>query len=128
MSLKSNLVSLKDFAKGSKIGYGATHTTEKDSKIAILPIGYADGYPRLISNRGAVLVQGKRAPVVGRVSMDLMAIDVTEIPEAQIYDEAVLIGEQSGDRISIEEVASWAETISYEIMTGIQERVSREYV
>jgi alanine racemase len=90
-----------------------------------LPIGYADGYPRLLSNRGEVLINGKRAPVVGRVCMDLTMIDVTDIGKTQQGDEVVLLGRQGDAEISADEMAVWAETISYEILTSIGARVPR---
>jgi alanine racemase len=88
-------------------------------------VGYADGYPRLLSNRGAVLIRGKKAPVVGRVCMDLTMVDVTDIEGVQQGDEVVLLGAQEGESISADEVAGWAETISYEILTSISFRVPR---
>jgi len=124
----TKIVSLKNYKVGMPIGYGGTFVTKRPSRIAMLPLGYADGYPRLISNRGEVSVRGQRAPIVGRISMDLMAIDVTDISGVEIYDEVTLIGKNREEEIRVEEVAKWAETISYEILTGIQERVPREYV
>lgn len=128
MKLKTKIMSLKKYPIGVALGYGGTFVTQRESLIGILPIGYADGYPRLVSNRGSVLVCGKRAPVVGRVSMDLTLIDVTEIPEAQLNDEVVLLGRQKEEQIHAEEVATWAETISYEIFCGVSSRVPRVYV
>lgn len=128
MKLKSRIISLKRFKSGSPISYGGTFVTGRESLIAVLPIGYADGYPRLISNKGSVLIRGKRAPVAGRVCMDLTMIDVTDVPEAAVGDEAVLIGSQGEGQIRAEELAQWAETISYEIFCGISSRVPRIYL
>lgn len=128
MTLKTKLLGVKDYAKGAVLGYGGTFMTQRESRIGILPIGYADGYPRLLSNRGSVLLRGLRAPIVGRISMDLTLIDITDIEGAMIGDEVILIGSQGGDRIRAEEVAQWAETISYEIFCGISARVPRVYL
>lgn len=128
LSLTTRIISLKDFLPGSPIGYGGTFVAQRPSKIAMLPVGYADGYPRILSNTGFVLVRGVRAAVVGRVSMDLMAVDVTDVPGVSLYDEVSLVGSSGTSEIRVEEVAEWAQTISYEILTGIQERVPRIYV
>jgi alanine racemase len=127
LELKSKILSLKQFTPHSFIGYGGTFETKKESQIAVLPIGYADGYPRLVSNRGHVLVAGKKAPVVGRVSMDLMAIDVTDVEGVKLYDDVTLIGQDGTEIIHAEDVAKWAETISYEILCGVSARVPRIY-
>ncbi|MEK7782984.1 MAG: alanine racemase C-terminal domain-containing protein, partial [Candidatus Binatota bacterium] len=111
--------------QGAGISYGRTFVTKRKSLIAILPVGYADGYHRLLSNRGAVLVREERAPIVGQVCMDLTMIDVTDIRGVQQGDEVVLLGKQGADQISADEMARWAETISYEILTSISARVPR---
>jgi alanine racemase len=122
---KTRVLQVKSVPAGSSISYGQTFITERMSQIATLPIGYADGYPRLLSNRGEVLVQGKRAPVVGRVCMDLTMIDVTDIGEIRQGDEVVLLGRQGDAEISADEMAAWSNTISYEILTSIGARVTR---
>jgi alanine racemase len=127
LELKTRIIELKKLAAGSSVGYGATFVAKCDSRIGILPIGYADGYPRLISNRGFVLVRGERVPIVGRISMDLMAVDVSNVAGVCLYDEVTLIGGDGNQSIRVEEVALWAETISYEILTGMMPRVHREY-
>ncbi|MDO8519424.1 MAG: alanine racemase [Deltaproteobacteria bacterium] len=127
MTFKTEVMSVRKMPKGSPLGYGGTFVTERDSTIAALPVGYADGYPRLVSNRGHVLIKGKKAKVVGRVSMDLTLVDVTDIGEVKTGDEAVLIGAQGSETVVAEEVAAWAETISYEILCGISSRVPRVY-
>lgn len=127
LELKTKILSLKKMQPHSAIGYGGTFETQRESNIAILPIGYADGYPRLASNRGHVLVRGHKAPIVGRISMDLMTIDVTDVPEVALYDDVVLIGQQGEEIIRAEQVAQWADTISYEILCGISARVPRVY-
>ena len=125
LSWKTRILQLKRVPKGSSISYGQTFMTERESLIATLPVGYADGYQRLLSNRGAVLVRGKRAPIVGRVCMDLTMVDVTDIGGVQQGDEVVLLGNQGEGTISADEMAQWAETISYEILTSISFRVPR---
>ncbi|HXG50586.1 MAG TPA: alanine racemase [candidate division Zixibacteria bacterium] len=125
LSWKTRILQLKKVPAGSSISYGQTFVTRRESLIATLPIGYADGYPRLLSNRGAVLVKGKRAPVVGRVCMDLTMIEVTDIPEVQPGDEVVLLGRQGEAEITADEIAAWSDTISYEILTSIGARVPR---
>lgn len=125
LSWKTRILQLKEFPAGASIGYGRTFTTKRKSLIATLPVGYADGYHRLLSNRGAALVGGKRAPIAGRISMDLTMLDVTDIRGINQGDEVVLIGRQGGESISADEVAGWAETISYEVLTSISARVPR---
>ncbi len=110
---------LKDVPPHHPIGYGRTYMTTRTSRIATLPVGYDDGYPRILSNRAQVLVRGKRAPLVGRISMNMITVDVTHIPEAAEDDEVVLLGEQGDERISAEEIAQLCNTISYEIYCNI---------
>ena len=124
MRWRTEIARLKELPPGSAIGYGTTFRTVRPSRIATLPVGYADGYDRRLSNRGEVLVRGCRAPVVGRVSMDLVTIDVTDVPGAAVGDEVVLLG----DGISVEELAAKLDTISYEVFCGISARVPRVHV
>jgi alanine racemase len=125
LSWKTRILQLKKVPAGSSISYGQTFVTKRESLIATLPLGYADGYSRLLSNRGEVLVGGKRAKVAGRVCMDLTMIDVTDIKKIQPGDEVVLLGRQGDAEISADEMAAWANTISYEILTSISNRVPR---
>jgi alanine racemase len=125
LSWKTRILQLKELPGGSIVGYGESFVTKRRSLVATLPVGYADGYQRLFSNRGRVLVRGKRAPVVGRVNMDLTSIDVTDIEGVAQGDEVVLLGRQGREAISADEMAGWAETISYEIVTSIGARVPR---
>ncbi len=125
LSWKTRILQLKKVPSHTSISYGQTFITKRDSLIATLPIGYADGYPRLLSNRGQALVGGKRAPVAGRVCMDLTMLDVTDIAKAQQGDEVVLLGTQENETISADEMAAWADTISYEILTSIGARIPR---
>ncbi|MGH7831517.1 MAG: alanine racemase, partial [Candidatus Binatia bacterium] len=124
---KTSVLQVKSLPKGSSVSYGGTFVTKKKSQIATLPVGYADGYHRLLSNRGGVLVKGRRAPIVGRICMDLTMIDVTDIGGVRQGDEVVLLGKQGREEISADEMALWAETISYEILTSISARVPRVY-
>jgi len=125
LSWKTRILQLKKVPSNTSISYGQTFITKRDSLIATLPIGYADGYPRLLSNRGQALVGGKRAPVAGRVCMDLTMLDVTDIAGIQQGDEVVLLGTQENETISADEMAAWADTISYEILTSIGARIPR---
>ncbi|HEX7830234.1 MAG TPA: alanine racemase [Thermoanaerobaculia bacterium] len=125
---RTEIARLKELPPGHAIGYGTTFHTKRASRIATLPVGYADGYDRGLSNIGEVLVRGQRAPVVGRVSMDLVTIDVTDIAGAQLGDEVVLLGRQGNDEITAEELAAKLDTISYEVFCGIGARVPRIYL
>jgi alanine racemase len=127
LSWKTRILQLKKVPAGTSISYGQTFMTKRESLIATLPIGYADGYQRLLSNRGEALVRGQRAPVVGRVCMDLTMIDVTDIRKIKQDDEVVFLGRQEGAEISADEMAAWSNTISYEILTSISARVPRIY-
>jgi len=119
---------LKAVGKGEGVGYGMTWKAERDSTIATLPVGYADGYDRLLSNNGSVLIRGRRVPVIGRVSMDLVTIDLTGHDEVQAGDEVTLLGRDGEDEISAEELARLTKTISYEIFCNISSRVPRIYL
>jgi alanine racemase len=113
---------------GDTVSYGRMWTAPDDRVIATLPVGYADGYKRLLGGRAHVLVRGRRAPVVGRVCMDHMMADVTGIEGVEVGDEAVLIGRQGGEYVSADELARLMDTINYEIITTIGDRVQRVYV
>ena len=128
MSLKSRVARVRTLPAGSSISYGRTYTTTRPTRVALVPVGYGDGYHRLLSNRGAVLIRGQRVPIVGRVCMDQFVVDVSEVPETQQDDEVVLIGRQGEAEITAEEVARWAETINYEVTTSILPRVTRVYL
>jgi alanine racemase len=129
LTLKAHVVLLRDVAAGSSISYGRTFTTARAMRVATLSVGYADGLPRALSNRGAaVLIGGRRCALLGRVTMDLVIVDVSEVPEVNVGDEAVLIGRQGDEEILATEVAQRAGTIAWEIFTGIGSRVARVYV
>lgn len=123
MRWRTEIVRLKELTPGHAVGYGATFHTARTTRVATLPVGYADGYNRLLSNRGFVIVRGERAPVIGRVSMDLVTIDVTDIAGAAVGDEVTLLG----DGITAEELAAKLGTISYEVFCSVGARVPRVY-
>ena len=125
MRLVTHVLELKAVPAEFPISYGQTFVTRRPSLIATLPIGYADGYSRKLSNRASVLIRGQRAPVIGAVCMDLTMVDVTKVGGAQLGDEVVLWGRQNGAEISVTEVAAWQETIAYEVLTGVGQRVPR---
>lgn len=128
MTFKTAIVFLKKIKKGTSISYGRTWRAARESVIATLPVGYADGYNRLLSNRGEVLIRGRRFPVVGRVCMDMIMVDVTDLDAPGLGEEAVLWGEQSGESISCEEVAGKISTINYELVSNLNKRVPRVYI
>jgi alanine racemase len=113
---------------GSSISYGCTYTTTRPTPVALVPVGYGDGYHRIPSNKGSVLIGGKRAPIVGRVCMDQFVVDVTGIEDVRQDDEVVVFGRQGEEEISAEEVAALAGTINYEVVTSILPRVTRVYL
>ena len=125
LSWKTAVIHLKRVAKGTPVSYGSTWIAPRESVIATLPVGYADGYDRAYSNRGEVLIRGRRAPIAGRVCMDLFMVDVTDIPGVALSDEVVLLGAQGDQRISAEELAELSGTIPYEILCRVGARVPR---
>jgi alanine racemase len=127
MSWMSLVADLKQVPEDYPISYGRTFVTQRPSIIAAIPVGYADGYNRLFSNRGEVLIKGMRAPVVGRVCMDWTMVDVTDIPGVEVGDEVVLMGSQSGQEITPEEMGGRIGTIPYEILCAVGKRVQRIY-
>jgi len=128
MTLKSRVTLVKAVAPGQTLSYGRTFTATRQMRVAVIPAGYADGLDRRLSNRGWALVRGRRVPIVGRVCMDQTLLDVTDVPEVMTGDEVVLYGEQSGQRIPIEEVAALLETVPNEVMCAVSRRVPRIYV
>lgn len=126
LTWKTQVISLRTIPAGSVVGYNGTFLATEPMRLALLAAGYADGLRRELSNRGAVLLHGQRAPIVGRISMDQTVVDVTGIPEAAPGDEAVLLGQQGNEQITTEDHAQWAKTIPWEIFTGIAARVDRK--
>ena len=127
MTLKTRIHFLKKVPPGSRISYGGTFVAKRERRIATLPIGYADGYNRLLSNRGEVLIRGWRAPVVGTVCMDYIMVDVSHIASVSAGDEVVLLGKQGKERITAEEIAEKLGTVSYEVLCSVGKRVPRIY-
>ena len=127
-TLLTRPVRLQWISAGDTVGYGRTFTAGRDTLVMTLPIGYGDGYPRVLSNRASVLVRGKRAPLIGRVCMDMVMADVTDVPGVDLEDEVVLLGAQGDERITPDELADLAGTIPYEIMLGFAPRVPVEVV
>ena len=129
LSLHARPVRVTELAAGTGVSYGPTFVTSRPSRIATLPLGYADGWPRSLSNRAQVLVRGRRVPAVGTVAMDAVMIDVTDVPGAPVTvdDEFTLIGSQGEETIDATEVARWGNTISYEIVTAMSGRLPRVY-
>ncbi len=127
LSLKTKVAFLKTIPKGRTLSYARTYKTEKDMKVATLPVGYGDGYPLSLSNKGYVLIRGKKARILGAVTMDQIMVDVTDIKDVETEDIAVLIGKQGNEEITATEIARMAGTIPYEIFTSINKRVQRVY-
>jgi alanine racemase len=128
MSLKSRIARLIELDPGATVGYGRTWTAQRPSTIALIMCGYADGYRRALSNRAHVLVRGRRAPIAGRIAMDMCMADVTDVPGVAPDDEVVIMGRQESEAVDAEELAALADTISWEILAGISARVPRIYV
>ena len=124
---ETQVTQVRELEAGATIGYGRTYTAPAPMKAAVLPVGYADGYKHALSNRAEVLIAGRRCPVRGSVCMDQIIADVTELPEAAAGDTATLIGADGNERITVEELAKRADTIPYDILTGIGPRVPRQY-
>lgn len=128
MSFTTRVVQVKTIPAGAGVSYGHTYVTESPTKLAVLPVGYEDGFSRQLSNRGEVLIRGRKAPVRGRVCMNLCMVDVTGIDGVAIGDEVVLLGEQGAERISADEIAGKIGTISYEVLCMIGNNNKREYL
>jgi len=128
LSWKTSVVHLKSVPPGTPISYGSTWTAPRASRIATLPVGYADGWSRLLSNRGVVLVRGRRAPIAGRVCMDLCMVDVTDVPGVDVGDEVVLIGRQGTEVQDAHQLAVLQSTIAYDVLCAIGARVPRVVV
>jgi alanine racemase len=127
MTLKSRVVNVRIVDAQTPISYGHTYTTKRKSKIATVSVGYGDGYPRLLSNKGEVLIHARRVPIVGTVCMDLIMVDMTDMPEVRVGDIVTLFGQDGAREISVEECATKANTIVYEITSGIGPRVARVF-
>ena len=127
LTLVSHVTFVKEVEPGTSISYGGTFTAPKKMRIATIPVGYGDGYPRSLSNKGEVLIHGKRAKILGRVCMDQFMADVTEIPETRFMDRVVLVGEDGDDRITVEELADLSGRFNYEFVCCLGKRIPRVY-
>jgi len=125
---KTRVTSLREIEEGTVAGYDATFRAHRKTRLALLPVGYADGLNRLLSSRGSALIRGRRAPIAGRISMDQTMVDVTDVEGVAVGDEVVLIGEQGGERITATDMASLTGTIAYEVLCDIAARVPRAMV
>jgi alanine racemase len=127
MSVKARIAAIQKLKPGEVAGYGMRYTATTERRIAILPIGYGDGFPR-VRNEGAALIHGRRAPLVGGVAMDALMVDITEIPQAQMWDEAVIMGRQGDEEITVHELAKLKNSVSYEVLTSWRLRLRRKAV
>ena len=125
VSVRARVVHMRQAHAGDTVGYGATYRAENDERWASLGIGYGDGIPRLLGNRGSILIHGCRAPIIGRISMDVTVVNISEIPNVSLGDIATLIGSDKDEQITIDEIAEQADTIGYEILTGLSPRLPR---
>ena len=128
MSLYSHVVHVKEVPEGVTVGYGATYVTRRPTRIGTIPVGYADGYPRILSNRASVLIRGRRAPIIGRVCMDQFMVDVTDMPEVSVGDVVTLIGRDGEETLSVEEISEMAGSFNYEFVCAVSRRVPRVYI
>jgi alanine racemase len=128
LSWKTRIVQVKTIPEGSFVGYGCSYRTMRRTTLGVLPVGYADGYDRALGNRAHVLVRGRRAPVIGRICMNLCMVDLTDVPGAGLEDEVVLLGSSGEERISAETMAEWAGTINYEVVARISPLLPRKVV
>ena len=128
LSLYSTIVYIKDIQEGTAVSYGGKFVADKKMKIATIPVGYGDGYPRSLSGKGFVLIQGQRAPILGRVCMDQFMVDVSHIANVNMGDKVTLIGEDKGQRITVEELGDLADKFNYEFVCGLSKRIPRTFV
>ena len=128
MSLRSKISLLKWVPAGETVGYGCTFEASRETLVATIPVGYDDGYMRAFSNRGHAIIRGMYVTVIGRISMDLTLIDVTNLPDVQVDDEVILLGQANGLSITAEELGKIAGTLSYEVTCGIGSRVPRLFI
>jgi alanine racemase len=127
MSVKARIAAIQKLEPGEVVGYGMRYTASAPRRVAVLPIGYGDGFPR-VRNQGCALIHGKRAPLIGGIAMDALMVDVTDIPEAQMWDEAVIMGRQDAEEITVQDVAKLKNSVSYDVLTGWRLRLRRKFV
>jgi alanine racemase len=127
MSVKAKIAAIQQLNPGEVVGYGMRYTATSERRIAILPIGYGDGFPR-VRNEGCALIHGRRAPLVGGIAMDALMVDITDIPQAQMWDEAVLMGRQGGEEITVRDIAKLKNSVTYDVLTSWRLRLRRKSV
>lgn len=127
MELKSHVSYVKTLPAGREISYGGTYTTTRETKVATIPVGYGDGYPRTLSNKGSVLIQGKRVPILGRVCMDQFMVDVTDVPDVVVGTEVTLLGRDGDEIITAEEIGDLSGRFNYEFVCCLGKRIPRIY-
>lgn len=127
MSVKAKIASIQKLKPGEVVGYGMRYTAKIGRRIAVLPIGYGDGFPR-VRNEGGALIHGKRAPLIGGIAMDALMVDITEIPEAQMWDEAVIMGRQGNEEITVRDIAALKKSVTYDVLTNWRLRLRRKSV
>jgi alanine racemase len=127
MSVKARIAAIQKLKPGEVVGYGMRYAAPSERRIAVLPIGYGDGFPR-VRNQGGALIHGKRAPLIGGIAMDALMVDITDIPEAQMWDEAVIMGRQGSEEITVHDMAKLKNSVSYEVLTSWRLRLRRKSV
>ena len=127
LTWKTKVIKIKEVTKGASVGYGCTYKAENKMKIAVLPVGYWDGYDRHLSNKGEVIIENKKCPVIGRVCMNLVMIDVTKVKNVKVGSVVVLLGKQGKAEITAEEIAKKIGTINYEVVTRINSVLPRKF-
>jgi alanine racemase len=127
MSVKARIAAIQKLKPGEVVGYGMRYTATRERRIAVLPIGYGDGFPR-VRNQGGALIRGRRAPLIGGIAMDALMVDITDIPEAQMWDEAVIMGRQGGEEITVHDIAKLKNSVSYDVLTNWRLRLRRKAV
>jgi alanine racemase len=127
MSVKAKIAAIQTLKPSEVVGYGMRYTAKTERRIAVLPIGYGDGFPR-VRNEGFALLHGQRAPIVGGIAMDALMVDVTEIPQAQMWDEAVLMGKQGDDEITARDIAKLKNSVTYDVLTNWRLRLRRKSI
>jgi alanine racemase len=127
MSVKARIAAIQKLKPGEVVGYGMRYTAASERRIAVLPIGYGDGFPR-VRNEGGVLIRGRRAPLVGGIAMDALMVDITDIPDAQLWDEAVIMGKQGSEEITVRDIAALKKSVTYDVLTNWRLRLRRKNV
>jgi alanine racemase len=127
MSVKAKIAAIQKLKPGEVVGYGMRYTATSERRIAILPIGYGDGFPR-VRNEGCALIHGRRAPLLGGIAMDALMVDITDIPQAQMWDEAVIMGRQGGEEITVRDIAKLKNSVTYDVLTSWRLRLRRKSV